>query len=293
MGTAKYVFTYGDSYTSTGFDMGGTKPTADNPLGNPSYPGVTSTGPSQENWVDIFTMNSPRNTLTYDLAVSGSSIDQSLLQGFSKDLQHFVNTSALWAANVNLQPTTGQWSANNSVHVIWFGRNDVYWQIIQRVPMQTRLDAVLASYINSLTTLWDAGARRFVIMDIAPMWYEPMWHQQKEPFISWLPLVSQSCAYWSQQLASLVGAWSAGKIGAGLQLTILNTQSAFERVINDPTSWGLYSSTCRNDDADVNSGGRCPFADLIHPGPPIARSIAIAVGRHLVDTGFLSAFAMT
>lgn len=176
---------------------------------------------------------------------------------------------------MSLQPSTGRWTANDSVHVIWFGRKDVYWQIIQRVTMQTRLDAVLASYINSLTTLRNAGARRLVTMDTPPMWSEPMWHQQKEPFISWLPMVTQSCASWSQQLPSLLGAWSAGK--HGLHLTILNTQSAFERVLNDATGWGLYSSTCRIDDADMDSGGRCPFTDLIRPGPPIARSIAIAV----------------
>ncbi|EUC62325.1 carbohydrate-binding module family 1 protein [Rhizoctonia solani AG-3 Rhs1AP] len=40
----KYWFSFGDSYTQTGFDINGTKPTVGNPLGNPTYPGYTACG---------------------------------------------------------------------------------------------------------------------------------------------------------------------------------------------------------------------------------------------------------
>lgn len=49
----------GDSYSSTGYDIHGANPSADNPLGNPPYPGDTySGGPT---WVSKFVC-----TLTYD-----------------------------------------------------------------------------------------------------------------------------------------------------------------------------------------------------------------------------------
>lgn len=40
----KYLFIFGDSYTATGFDINGAKPTTSNPIGNPDLPGWTSSG---------------------------------------------------------------------------------------------------------------------------------------------------------------------------------------------------------------------------------------------------------
>lgn len=46
-------FVFGDSYSATNFDFNGVQPSADNPLGNPAYPGTTtSNGP---NYVDYLT----------------------------------------------------------------------------------------------------------------------------------------------------------------------------------------------------------------------------------------------
>lgn len=44
------VFNSGDSYTQTAFDILGTKPTPENPIGNPTYPGNTFSGGA--NWIE-------------------------------------------------------------------------------------------------------------------------------------------------------------------------------------------------------------------------------------------------
>ena len=38
----EHMFIFGDSYTTTGFEVNGTQPSRENPLGNPEYPGYTS-----------------------------------------------------------------------------------------------------------------------------------------------------------------------------------------------------------------------------------------------------------
>lgn len=37
-GGVRHLFTFGDSYTQTGFSVKGTQPSVGNPLGNPPYP---------------------------------------------------------------------------------------------------------------------------------------------------------------------------------------------------------------------------------------------------------------
>jgi hypothetical protein len=44
------VFNSGDSYTQTAFDILGTKPTIENSIGNPTYPGNTFSGGA--NWIE-------------------------------------------------------------------------------------------------------------------------------------------------------------------------------------------------------------------------------------------------
>lgn len=49
--TAKTWFSFGDSYTATGFSATGSQPSSGNPLGNPSFPGNTACGNGIINWV--------------------------------------------------------------------------------------------------------------------------------------------------------------------------------------------------------------------------------------------------
>jgi len=51
------VFNSGDSYTQTAFDILGTKPTPENPIGNPTYPGNTFSGGA--NWIEYILPPSP------------------------------------------------------------------------------------------------------------------------------------------------------------------------------------------------------------------------------------------
>lgn len=297
-GTPQYLFVYGDSYTSIGFSMTGTMPSLDNPMGNPTYPGHTSTGSNQANWVDILTTNSPPNILTFDFAHGGASVDNTLTQGAYNTTPSFADQASTFLTNLatKTRKSYASWTAANSVHLIWFGRNDVYWQIVQNNSMTARLDAVQASYIKTLNKLWMAGARRFVVMGMGPMPLEPAWSLDQAPYNVWAPGVAPGTAYWNTNLPKRLAAWKKGK--PAVKLSFFDTQPAFMRVLNNPSLWGLISGTCRNDDPAQYVGceridGRCPFADTVHPGPKLALSVGMAVGGHLVSTGFLKSWALS
>lgn len=297
-GAANYIFIYGDSYTATGFNINNTKPAVSNPLGNPVYPGSTSTGAGQPNWVDIMTTNSPLNTLTYDFAVGGASVNNSLIQGAHADTPAFLNQSATWLNNIKAKPSYCPWTAANSVHVIWFGRNDVFWQVSQNASMTTRLDAVMTSYMNIVNSLWMAGARQFVVIGMPPMAREPIWSTttpdlaaNNTPSNVFMPRVQASTAYWTANIVPRMQAWKKGK--PAVKLGYVDMNSTYSRVLDNYAAWGLYSNSCTNNDSSLPNGTQCAFADSVHPGPPLATSIAIATGQYLKSSGFLSGYALS
>jgi len=267
-------------------------------MGNPTYPGSTSTGTGQANWIDILASNSPLNTLVYDFAVGGASVDNNIT-GVYTDTPAFVNQSATWLTNLATKPKKSycQWTAANSVHVIWFGRNDVFWQVNQNASMVDRLTAVQTSYVKILNNLWLAGARRFVVMGIPPMWLEPNWNGNAgPPWDAMAPQIQPSAVWWNQNLVKRLATWKKGK--PAVKLTFVDTWPAYSRVLDNYAAWGLLSATCRNDDPTQYVGcthidGNCPFADTVHPGPTLAKSVGIAVGQHLLSQGYLKAFALS
>lgn len=136
----------GDSYTSTSFNIHGTQPNRDNPLGNPSYPGATSAdGP---NYVDFLTTTYNQSFIeTFNLGYGGATIDPSLVsspygyivQSFRQQVQdEFLPT---YASNSGVQ-----WSGSNSLFTVFFGINDV---ILSYAPRNSTLNFLLIkSYEN-------------------------------------------------------------------------------------------------------------------------------------------------
>lgn len=115
----------GDSYTSTKFDIHGEQPNLGNPLGNPPYPGDTSSG--GPNYVDYLTTTYNRSYIqTYNFGYGGGTVDHSLLPStFSPYVLSFDQQ-----VQQEFIPTYGDkvavpWSAANSLVTIFFGINDV------------------------------------------------------------------------------------------------------------------------------------------------------------------------
>ncbi|KAL8869818.1 MAG: hypothetical protein Q9174_003983 [Haloplaca sp. 1 TL-2023] len=122
----------GDSYTSTSFNIRGTQPNEENPLGNPPYPGATSSdGP---NYVDFLTTTYNQSFLrTYNLGYGGATIDPSLVgspygyivQSFRQQVEdEFLPT---YATNSGVE-----WTGSNSLFTVFFGINDVILSYGQR-----------------------------------------------------------------------------------------------------------------------------------------------------------------
>ncbi|KAI4130282.1 MAG: hypothetical protein LQ338_001820 [Usnochroma carphineum] len=165
--SVRYLFTFGDSYTSTSFNIHGAQPSPENPLGNPAYPGATSAdGP---NYVDFLTTTYNQSFIeTFNLGYGGATIDPSLVgspyglivQSFQQQVQdEFLPT---YASNSGVA-----WSGSNTLFTVFFGINDVILSYAQRNSTLNFL--LIKSYENLVHQLYAAGARNFLFLNVPPI----------------------------------------------------------------------------------------------------------------------------
>ncbi|KAG6886667.1 hypothetical protein C0992_002885 [Termitomyces sp. T32_za158] len=119
-----YWFSFGDSYTQTGFDPTLTLPSIGNPLGNPPYPGWTSSG--GENWVDYVTTKYNNSVLlTYNYAYGGATIDSTLVAPYTPTVLSVTDQVDQFLSGVGTKPAEARWTSANSLFSIWIGINDL------------------------------------------------------------------------------------------------------------------------------------------------------------------------
>ncbi|KAJ9213421.1 CAZyme family CE16 [Paecilomyces variotii] len=168
MNGTTYFFTFGDSYTSTGFNPHGTYPSAENPMGNPSLGEGTSAGGI--NLVGYLT--AVLNTsliLNYNLAISGACINNSVIRGVPGDLVSQVKSFAIHYAS---QSAWAPWRSGNSIFAIWIGINDIGDSYIT-ADVDSTLPVLLECYFNLVKDLYEANARRFIFLNIPPTTRSP------------------------------------------------------------------------------------------------------------------------
>ena len=104
--------------------MTGTQPSAANPLGNPPYPGDTSSnGP---NWVDYLTTTYNQSFVeTYNFAFGGATVDSSLVAQYLPTVLDFVQQVNDEFVPHYVQTNTIGWNSSNSLFSAFFGINDV------------------------------------------------------------------------------------------------------------------------------------------------------------------------
>jgi phospholipase/lecithinase/hemolysin len=165
-----YLFVFGDSYTQTGFNItnGSPLPTPSNPLGNPTYPGWTSTnGP---NWVGYLTTTYNASLLqTYNFAYGGATINADLVAPYREEVYSLGDQiEGLFVPHTD----HSIWKAKNSLFLIWIGVNDIgstYWS----GEWDTFHPILLDEYFRLVDVLYAQGARNFVFLDVPPIELSP------------------------------------------------------------------------------------------------------------------------
>ncbi|KZP19745.1 carbohydrate esterase family 16 protein [Athelia psychrophila] len=172
----KYWFSFGDSYTTTGFVNTSTLPTESDPLGNPAYPGIT-VGDGGPNWVDVNTVVYNESLLlTYNYAYNGAVIDGSLVTPYLPTVATLVDQVEEFLSGAGQKPASSPWTSENAFFSIWIGINDIAHTYTNSGSRSAFSDVLLDAefaLVEKLCVNSNAGARNFLWNNVPPVYRTP------------------------------------------------------------------------------------------------------------------------
>lgn len=164
-----HYFAFGDSWTDTRFQFSGPQPSIENPLGNPAFPGRTSS--NGWNYVGYLTAKYNHTFIkSYNLGYSGATIDTKIDEGYFNwdDFTHRIED---FVEHYTLNGTAKGWQPENTLFSTFYGINDfcVFNKKLHN------LDQLFAIYENNIAKLYGLSARNFVIFNVPPINESPLW----------------------------------------------------------------------------------------------------------------------
>ncbi|KAK2054969.1 GDSL-like Lipase/Acylhydrolase [Colletotrichum caudatum] len=257
----------GDSYSQTGFNINSTKPSSQNPLGNPTLPGWTTSGGL--NWVGfLLAQYNASLTYSYNLAYGGATTDASLITPYAPTVLSFIDQVSEFSRSLASKPSWAPWAADNTLVGVWMGVNDV-GNAAWGSNREALLVQVLGRYFDQLQILYDAGVRNFVLLSVPPT--------QKTPLMisNGADAGGQLSAAIQQYNELIVGNLAAFKAkNAGVTSWVVDTAPAFDVAIDNPAAYGAPDATCYNE-----NGLSCLWFNDYHPAVQIQKLVAQAVAR--------------
>ncbi|KAF8058624.1 hypothetical protein FPV67DRAFT_1720474 [Lyophyllum atratum] len=255
-GTANYWFSFGDSYTQTGFSPTGTLPASGNPLGNPPYPGYTATG--GENWVDFVTTKNNRSLIfTYNYAYGGATIDAKLVAPYQPTVLSLTDQVNQFLSGAGTKPSSTPWTSANALFSIFIGINDIgnsYYLSGDRAAFSDTLLNAEFALVQKLVLVRDltettmafrvtkpssnVGARNFLFVTVPPI--------DRSPLMLAQPAASQAAektviAGFNSKMAAKTSAFKSANSGVSTWTWDANTQ--FTIILNSPGTYGFKDAT--------------------------------------------------
>lgn len=138
--------------------------TPSNPLGNPAFPGYTTSGGA--NWIGLLVSKYNLTTLlSYNFAYGGATTDANLVTPYEPTVLSFVDQVTEFSQSIASHPASTPWTSANSLFGVWMGVNDVgntYYQS----NFTAITNAIMVVYFQQLQILYNAGARNFVLLNV-------------------------------------------------------------------------------------------------------------------------------
>ncbi|KAF2674189.1 hypothetical protein BT63DRAFT_449181 [Microthyrium microscopicum] len=224
----KNLFIFGDSYTQTGFNTSLSQPSASTPLGNPPYPGWTSSnGP---NWVDYLTVKyNASKLLTYNLAWGGATVDAALAKPYASSVHSLVDqVEKDWMPKYASGNMRAKWMGRDSLFGMWVGINDVSGRYGD--ADFKNVDKIFKVWARLVEELYSSGARNFLFMDVPTIERSP----QSQKYPTTLAKLTEFEKYWAKQIADVL----VKTVNRHADATVVtySTYDLFERVLKDPKS---------------------------------------------------------
>ncbi|KAL0766879.1 hypothetical protein CaCOL14_010450 [Colletotrichum acutatum] len=284
----KTLFTFGDSFTRTGFYVTRDQPSIANPLGNPTYPGPTSA--NGENWIQyLTTKHNASLLLTYNFATSGATVDNSLVAS-SIDVVSQLENGFI----PNYTGTNQTWDAESTLFGFFIGINDIGKSYTNGNSTDLH-PMIFNKYEKLVEEVYEAGARNFLFLNVPPLERMPRTTQSSAAGER-IPLEKAAVEDWNERLGAFVS--DLREAHGDVTVFQYDTYGLFDRVMDTPERYketAVYKNTTTYCSAYQNGTpepdtkwDNCTYAaneymwiNSLHPTSPVHLALARSISRAL------------
>ncbi|KAF9818645.1 hypothetical protein IEO21_02625 [Rhodonia placenta] len=228
----KFLFTFGDSYTTDGYNISAGVNSPD-----PGY--TSSNGP---NWVEYLSGTyNVTDTKVFNLASGGATIDAALVAPYLPTVLSIVDQVSQFQEYLASKPAGAEWDSSNSLFAIWIGINDVgnsygWTNVTSQAAFHTTLMDRLFSQVE---ILYQDGARSFLFMTVPPTNRAPLLIEAGPTAVN---QITAALADYNDQLARFVDLFEATHEGLN-GVTFFDTRPVFNTLLDNYATFGYVNST--------------------------------------------------
>ncbi|CUS12505.1 unnamed protein product [Tuber aestivum] len=240
----KYLFFFGDSYTTTGFNLtnGSPLPGSGNPMGNPPWPGESNKKNSGPNWAGYLTTTFNRSELlAYNFAYGGATVNSALVKPYLPTVLSFAEqVQTLFLPNLSPESPASPapaWESENSLFLVWIGVNDV-GNSYENGDYANFHGILMDEYFRILEELYCAGARNFLLLNVPPIERSPLTIGRGDQAVS-----SEREALESYNRALEDGLCGFKRSHTDVHGDVFDTAEVFTRILDGPERYGIKNTT--------------------------------------------------
>ncbi|KAH8656822.1 hypothetical protein BGZ61DRAFT_371930 [Ilyonectria robusta] len=237
----KTIFSFGDSYTTTGFDaIAGPQPNAVNPLGNPNEPYYGHTSSNGPNWIRQLTTKYNQSFIkTFNLACGGATVASSLIHPIHPEYLSLEQQKSVLDLSASGGPTPehDSWETCSTLFTFFLGINDAGLSYAKESP--SVYDEYLAIYASLIDTIYAANGRHFLFLLVPPIDRSPLTTRQGRPASGRESIHIQA---WNDGLSKLANDLRHNRPDASV--FVFNTHALFSSVMDDATMFPETAIYC-------------------------------------------------
>ncbi|KAG1756905.1 carbohydrate esterase family 16 protein [Suillus paluster] len=227
----KYMFVFGDSYTTDGYNVSAGI--------NSPVPGYTSS--NGQNWVEFLTGTYNQTAVkTFDLASGGATIDAALVPPYLPTVLSVVDQVTQFNNHLASRPAGATWNGTNSLFAFWIGINDVGNSVSWTNITQSEFYEILMDRLFSqVEDLYSKGARSFLFLTVPPTNRAPLFLEQGTKAAAQM---GSDIAEYNAKLTQSVRTFQS-KYPDLDTVTVVDTQPIFNALLDEWQTFGFVNVT--------------------------------------------------
>ncbi|KAG9009740.1 hypothetical protein FRB90_008161 [Tulasnella sp. 427] len=274
--SARYWFAFGDSYTTTGFDFTGTKPSASNVFGNPTYPGNTACGSTVTNWIDeMIVTHNESSIYAYNFAYGGATIDATLVTPYLSTVKSMTDQVNQFVTNLGSKPSYAPWTSSNAIFSFFIGINDIGNSYSQSGDRSAFSDTLLNAYFALVQKVYDVGGRKFLFINVPPVDRSPLMLAQGSTSTAVEKSVINT---FNTKLAAKISTFKSAN--SGTTTWLYDSNAKVTQILNSPTTYGFQDAT------SYGTASNLAWCNNYHVSPGVHHYLALDIKSLLSGTGF-------